>query len=319
MIPTKRCVPFLIFLWIFIALGGIHHGSAQTHRSGLDLGINLYRAGKWSEAAWELRRSQMEAANPGQLAESLYWISLTEFSLGEYAAVLRDINDLQRIAPAGLRINNILYYKGRSLYYLERHNEALVLFRAYANFLDRSGPNTPGALVQKSVLAYWIGECLFSLGQQDQAVEQFTSVVNARPRSEKYEAAFYRIALIRQNKIQAEILDMLNWSYDEYLKNVEEYRQREEAYDKTIDAYRTQVDRILLDASQRTELEAEIARYQKLLAEAEAQIHILETSLNNAGKTSVSSGTGPGTEDNLRRIRELKASAERLRNDLNPR
>ncbi|MFP3042575.1 tetratricopeptide repeat protein [Treponema primitia] len=309
----KRNAGFLLFLLIFTALAGIQRGTAQVHRASLDQGISLYRAGQWSEAALQLRRSQMEAANRGQQAESLYWLSLAEFSLGEYAAALRDINELQRIAPAGLRIDTVLYYKGRILYYLNRYDEALGMFRVYNDYINRSKRNIPAVLSQKSVLAYWMGECLYALGQQDLAASQFTRVVNARPRSEKHEAASYRLAMIRQTKIQGEILDMLNWSYAEYLRIVEEYQQREKAYDETINAYRKQVDGMLAEAAAKPEPETERARYERLLAESEAQKQALEIKLQETEKAAA---RDPRPDPNVQRIRELKASAEKLRSEL---
>jgi TolA-binding protein len=263
----------------------------------------------------------MEAANAGQLAESLYWLSLAEFSLGEFEAALRDISELQRIAPAGLRIDNILYYKGRSLYHLNRHEEALRVFRVHAALLERSGIKSPQALSQKATLAYWIGECLYSLGQQDQAAELFDRVVKAKPRIEKYEAASYRLAMIRQNRLQAEILGMLDWSYSEYLRLAGEYQQREAAFNEIIAAYQQQADNALGDAAHNAGLEARIAEYRRLLNDAEERMRILEARLSEAEKMEQNLPVAPlvpGQEDAVLRVRELKAEAERLRNSLMP-
>jgi tetratricopeptide (TPR) repeat protein len=314
----QRAWFFLILIFLIAPLGP-QNAAAQVHRSRLEQGVGLYRGGYWTDAVLELRRSRMEAANAGQLAESLYWLSLAEFSLGEYDAALRDIGELQRIAPAGLRIDDILYYKGRSLYYVNRHEEALTVFRLYAALLERSKIDTPQARVQKTTLTYWIGECLYSLGRQDQAAELFAQVLNARPRIEKYEAASYRLGMIRQNKLQAEILGMLDWSYSEYLRMVGEYQTREAAYNETIAAYRQQVDGILADAAHKAGLEELVMEYQRLLNSAEERIRILEVRVSEAKKAVQgvpAPPLAPGQEDALWRVRELKAEAERIRNGL---
>ena len=345
--PMKRSSWFFLCLLFFAALAGLHHASAQVHRSRLDQGISLYRAGYWADAALELRRSRMEAANAGQAAESLYWLSLTEFALGEYEAALRDIGELQRSAPAGLRIDNILYYKGRSLYYVNRHEEALGVFRLQEALLERSRIDTPQARTQKMTLAYWIGECLYSLGQQDQAAELFSRVANAKPRIEKYEAASYRLAMIRQNRLQSEILGMLDWSYSEYLRLAEEYRRREAAYSEAIAAWQryaaapapAPVDGasapapapapasspapapVPPDTGHRAELEASVREYRLLLDEAEERIRLMELRLSKVEQASQDSSAtplAPGQEDAIRRIRELKAEAQGLRNALMP-
>jgi tetratricopeptide (TPR) repeat protein len=281
----KQSAGFLLFLWFFACLTGIQSGFAQAARTRLDQGITLYRAGQWNDAVQELRRAQREAVNPGQQAEAIYWLALTEFALGEYETALRDINETQRIAPAGLRIDDIFFYKGRTLYYLKSYEDALTQFKTYDNIL--SYQNTPGAHVQRSVLAYWMGECYYALGRQDQAMTQFTQVISTRPLGEKHEAAAYRLALIRQTKTQTEILDMLTWSYTEYIRTVEDYQSR--------------------------------------LAEAETRIQTLEGSLTDVAKAAGAERNVPdpvpepvldSSPDAIQRIRELKAAAEKLRSEL---
>jgi TolA-binding protein len=341
----KRSSWFFLFLLVIAMLTGLRNASAQAHRSRLEQGISLYRAGYWTDAALELRRSRMEAANTGQAAESLYWLSLTEFALGEYGAALRDMGELQVIAPAGLRIDNILYYKGRSLYYVNRPEEALAVFRLQEALLERSRLDTPQGRAQKLTLAYWIGECLYSLGRLDQAAELFSRVANAEPRVEKYEAASYRLAMIRQNRLQAEILGMLDWSYSEYLRLAEEYRRLEAAYNEVIAAWQRQAAAAPaptpvpapvpaptpvptpdyspvsapVDAGHRAELEARVSEYRLRLNEAEERIRSLELRLGRAEEASPDSfPLAPGQEDAIRRIRELKAEAQRLRDSLMP-
>jgi tetratricopeptide (TPR) repeat protein len=261
-------------LCLFACLIAAPRGAAQSR---LEQGINLSRAGQLADAVMELRRSLGEAGETGQLAAALYWLSVTEFAMGEHAAALRDINELQRVAamglPAGLRMDDIIYYKARALYYLERPEDALPLFRSYDDLLALQ--NRPGTQAERTALTYWIGECQYTLGQMDQAEAQFTLVVNARPVSEKHEAASYRLALIQQNKTQAELMDMLDASYTEAQRMSEEY--------------------------------------QRLLDEAGAQIRALE----DRQAVPPPPSSPPGPEDTIRRIRELKESAERLRRELN--
>jgi TolA-binding protein len=283
----KRRACFLCcHLWIFACLIGIQGGFAQTHQTRLDQGVRLYRAGQWADAAAELRRSRQEAVGSGQLSASLYWLSLTEFALGEYEDALRDINELQEAAPAGMRMDDILFYKGRTLYYLERPAEALPIFRSYGDALNRT--TTPGTEAEKIVLAYWIGECLFALGQSEQAAAQFTLVVNSRPRSEKYEAAIYRLALIEQEGVARELLDTMNLNYTEYQEALEKYRHR--------------------------------------LAEAELQIRTLEADRDDSAKMpgaeqnepaiDASSRNPSAAAETIQHIRELKAEAEKRRDGL---
>jgi tetratricopeptide (TPR) repeat protein len=312
----KRSVRFFLFFIFFAMSVGLHNIVAQAYQSRLEQGIRFYRDGNWTDAALELRRARMDAVNSGQLAESLYWLSLTEFSLGEYEAALRDINEMQRIAPAGLRADNILYYKGRSLYHLDRYEEALEVFRLYEGILGRSRNDAPRTQSQKATLTYWIGECLYALGQQDQAAELFTRVVDTKPKIEKHEAASYRLIMIRQNKLQEELLGMLDWSYSECLRLEEEYRNRETAFNETIAAYKKQMNNSSGDPAYTAELETGLAEYRKLLSNAEERIRILEARLSETETVKQDISAPPlaaGQDDTIRRIRELKAEAEKLR------
>jgi TolA-binding protein len=319
----KKRPSFLLFLWMFICLIGLDPAVSQARRSRLQAGIALYGEGKWTEAVIELRRAQAEAANAGQRAEALYWVSLAELAAGEYAASVRDMDELLRIAPAGLRIEEIPYHKGRALYYLGRYDEAIVLLKSYMDTLDTPGFNLSGDDSRKSAALYWIGECLYALGRLDEAEGMFLLIAEQYPQSAKYEAASYRIALINQKKIEAELLNILQWSHEESLKTVEEYQRRERSYDQAIIAYQKRIAEMLRD-NRVAELESANAEYRRRLAEAEAQIAALEADLREAGNISAAReapprtpvpDTPPGSDQSLR-ILSLKASALEVRNEL---
>jgi tetratricopeptide (TPR) repeat protein len=317
----KQSACFFLLPLFFALAAAPQNTAAQTYTSRLEQGLNLYRAGYWADAASELRRSRMEAANAGQSAEALYWLSLADFFLGDYAAALRDIDELQRTAPAGLRIDNILYYKGRSLYYLNRPEEALAVFRLYDSMLKRSRINTPRFAAQQTTLAYWIGECLYMLGRHEQAAELFAGVISAKPKIEQYEAAEYRLAIIRLNKLQGEILGMLDWSYAEYLRLAEESLEREAAFNKTIAALQKQAGAASGSVTPvLAELETRVIEYQQLLDNTAERIRLLEAGLSEAEQAArnLSAPAGSEQEESIRRVRELKADAERRRRAINP-
>jgi chromosome segregation ATPase len=98
------------------------------------------------------------------------------------------------------------------------------------------------------------------------------------PQSAKYEAASYRIALINQKKVEAELLNILKWSHEESLKTVEEYQRRERSYDQAIIAYQKRIADMLKD-TRLADLESSNAQYRRQLAEAEERIALLEARL----------------------------------------
>jgi TolA-binding protein len=307
------------FLFFFVILTAAV-GTAYTQTSGLQAGIRLYGEGKWRDAVVELRRVQ--AAQPSQRAEAQYWIFLAELAAGEYDAAIQDIEELERIDPRGPRGAEIPYHKGRVLYYLGRYDEAVVLLKSYADGIDEVSLEDG---TRKAAALYWIGECLFSMGQLDRAFEVFTLVTDQYPQSVKFEAASYRIALINQKKVESELLTILKWSHEESLKTVEEYQRRERSYDQAIIAYQKRIAEMLKD-SRLAELENANADYQKRLADAEARIAALQASLTVAEDTIIALRTNrppqttvpsaaPGSDQTLRLL-SLKASALEVRNEL---
>jgi tetratricopeptide (TPR) repeat protein len=167
---------------------------------------------------------------------------------------------------------------------------------------------------------YWMGECLYSLGQLEAAQEFFLSIMNEFPYSVKYEAASYRVALISQKKIEAELLSILKWTHEESLKTVEEYQRRERSYDQAIIAYQKRIADMLKE-SRLADLETANTDYQRRLVEAEARIVFLETRLrdsnigvpgSNATDMVGSSPAGGGSS----RILSIRNSAQDVVNEL---
>jgi TolA-binding protein len=272
----------IILLGMFMT-GGV---MAQTRagNTGLQGGINLYGAGKWKEAVAELRRFHAETRDANQKAEALYWIALAELASGEYEASIRTMDELEGTAPLSQIRQEIPYHRGRSYYYLGRYDEAVVLFRAYSDSLNSGGTGDDVIAARKSAALYWMGECLYAMGQLEKAQEIFLLILEQYPQSVKFEASSYRIALIDQKKIEMELLSLLKWSHEESLKTIEEYQRRERSYDQALVAYQKRISDMLKDG-RLAELENANAEYQRRLSAAEERIAFLETSLRAAGRS----------------------------------
>jgi tetratricopeptide (TPR) repeat protein len=255
-------------LLIFLAAAPLL--AAQGLSPRLERGIALYGRGQWLDAAAELRRARIEAESPGEQGEALYWISLAEISAGEYEASLRDLDELLRINPGGRRSAEVPYEKGRALFHLGRYNEAIMQLSAYA------GRSTDPS--RKASALYWAGECLFSMGRLDEAEDIFSHLIDSYPQSVKYEASSYRLSLINQKKVEAELLKLLQWSHEESLKNMEEYQRRERTYDQALAASQKRITDMLKD-TRLEDLEKTNAQYREQLKSAEERIRFLENTL----------------------------------------
>ena len=283
--------------------------SGTSNNDSLKTGIALYGEGKFNEAADILQRL-------GPVPEALYWASLSELSAGNYNKSLAHLETLETVDPNGRWGMEIPYHRGRCFFYLGRQEEALASFTAFSNKISDSDSRKASSL-------YWQGESLYALGRLDDASGAFSAVIKNYPRSAKYEAAFYRLNLINQKKIEAELLGILKWSHEESLKSLEEYQEREKNYEAAIAAYSERINELIAISGEES---AMAGNYQDSLTMADRRIATLEASLAEAnallielgdsGIQGVPSRQYTDTERSLR-ILELKTAVLELINSLN--
>jgi tetratricopeptide (TPR) repeat protein len=276
----KPCIGILCVFLIVLPAGNAvsQTRGGQTKLSPqarLQYGVSLYGRGFWPEAVAELRQCYSETNDPAMKADALYWIAMTELAAGNYENSIKAMDELERVSPANTKYAEVPYHRGRVYYYLGRYDEAISLFRKY---IDSIAVDVPGESARKPAALYWMGECLYSLGQLDKAQDVFSLIVEQYPQSVKYEASSYRLALINQKKIEVELLSILKWTHEESLKTVEEYQRRERTYDQAIVAYQKKIAEMLRD-SHLAELEASNTDYRRRLIEAQARITALEQRL----------------------------------------
>jgi tetratricopeptide (TPR) repeat protein len=279
--------PYIGILCVFLAVLSAGNAVSQARdrqtklspQARLQYGVSLYGRGFWPEAVEELRQSYSETNDPAIKADALYWIAMTELAAGNYENSIRAMDELERVSPANTKYAEVPYHRGRVYYYLGRYDEAISLFRTY---IDSIAVDVPGESARKPAALYWMGECLYSLGQLNKAQDVFSLIVEQYPQSVKYEASSYRLALINQKKVEVELLAILKWTHEESLKTVEEYQRRERTYEQAISAYQKKIAEMLRD-SHLAELEASNADYRRRLIEAQARSTVLEQRLEEAG------------------------------------
>lgn len=303
----------LFAFFLFLVIQGFVISQTNDEHLPEDLlwlknGISLYGEGKFSQGLSELRKVSSESPHDYRRAEALYWIALAELQTGEYEASLADFENLEKIDPYSRRIPEIPYHKGRDYYYLGYFDEAITLLTAYAAAIPANPDGSLSAAnkAKKAGALYWIGECLFSMGQLDKASEIFANITENYPESPKYEASSYRVELINQKKIEGELLELLKWSHEESLRAMEEYQRRERSYEQALIAYQKRIAEMLKD-TRLSDLEKENARAKLELSAAEERIRILEEELKT--NSALSSGLND-------RLRAIKNSASRLEENI---
>ena len=303
---------------VLFAVGLLSVAASAQESAALSRGLELYRNGQWRDAIIAFRQTATAAA-PQEAAEALYWIALSELATGDYEASLRDLDELNRKKATFSQSQEIPYQKGRILYHLTRYDEAIQILKAFSEASKDEA--------HKSAASYWIGECLYALGRFDEARSVFSLIVEHYQGSVKYEAAYYRVALIDQKNRETELLKLLKWSHEESLRTVEEYQKRERSYEQAIVAYQKRIADMLKDTrladleNQAKQLNTRIASLEKDLNDAVARADqagkkneeltaMLEAS--KAGSTKVEPVAVPASKleaERLNRLLAVKADA----------
>jgi tetratricopeptide (TPR) repeat protein len=190
------------------------------------------------EAASHFRRAQEISRTNDDWAKATYWVILTELALGDYGSAVRDMDELDRIAPRSVFARDMGYHRARAYFNQGYFEDALVYFK---RFNDSIAYNNAESSDRKAASFFWMGECLYSMGQFDEAEKFYLWVVTQFPYSPKVEVSNYRIDLIRQKKIEAELLALLRWSHEESLKTSEDYQRRIRTYENTLNAYQRRI------------------------------------------------------------------------------
>ena len=233
---------FALFLFCFLLLAAVvstaQNGNQSDYSRRFNNGAQLYEHSRWGEAAMEFRRAQETAANMNDWSQALYWVILSELANTDYGSALRDMDELQRNAPNSNFNRDMLYHRARVYYNQGFFDEALLLFRHYADSVTDANRETAD---RRAAAFFWMGECLYSMGQFDEAENFYSWVITRYPESPKIEAASYRIDLIRQKKVEAELLALLQWSHEESLRTSEDYQRKIRTYEYTLNTYQRRI------------------------------------------------------------------------------
>jgi tetratricopeptide (TPR) repeat protein len=216
---------------------------AQQNRNSQYLSIfqegsRSYGEMRMFEAAAQFRNAQEISKNANDWAQATYWVILTEMAMGDYGSAIRDMDELDRVAPKSSFARDMVYHRARAYYNQGFFEDALLCFKRY-NDSVQAGDNE--AADRKAAAFFWMGECLYSMGQFGEAEKFYSWVIAKYPNSPKFEVSGYRIDLIKQKKIEAELLSLLRWSHEESLRNSEENQRKIRTYENALSAYQRKI------------------------------------------------------------------------------
>lgn len=199
-------------------------------------GLDAYARSDWSTATLSFKRA---LSIPGAGSEPLYWLIMSELGSCDYTAALSDINSFKKSFPKEARIADITYQEGRVLFLMGRHESSIQTLYTFISQWP-SHELIPSAY-------YWIGENLYTVGRFEEARSIFSLILSSWPQAVKREAAWYRIAQIKQNTKEEELLKLLKMSHEESLRVIEDYQRREKTYEQAIIAYQKRISDMIKD------------------------------------------------------------------------
>jgi len=231
-------LPFVLLLLISANFAGAQESAQSQFARRYQNGTQLYRMSRFKEAAVEFRRAQETARNANEKSAALYWVILSQMAFSDFGSAVKDMEELQRIAPNSAYARDMLYHRGRVYFNQGFFEEALFFLNRY----NQSTTDTDKqAADRRAASFFWMGECLFALGQFEEAEKFYAWVIAKYKTSPKVEAASYRIDLIKQKKIEAELLALLQWSHEEALRTSEDYQKTIRTYEYTLNMYQKRI------------------------------------------------------------------------------
>ena len=201
-------------------------------------GSALYNYSRFNEAAIEFRRAQESAVNTEDWSRSIYWVIISQLAYSDFGSALRDMNELQKNAPNSTYARDMVYHRARVYFNQGFFEDALSLFNKYNTSTSDTDQETAA---RRAAAFFWMGECLYAMGQLEEAEKFYAWVIGKYPYSPKIEAAAYRVDLIKQKKIEYELLALLQWSHEESLKTSEDYQRTIRTYEHTLNVYQRRI------------------------------------------------------------------------------
>ncbi len=250
---------------------------SQIHTNDFNSGIVKYQEEKYSEALSTFRQILLDPQYRNYHGDAYLWIGKTLIAENRFEDAERNIEFFLSNYPNNSNYPEGLYQRGRILFFSMRYESAIVAFSEFTS----QYPDHPFA----ANAYYWTGEALFHTGYLDQAEKLFLIVISEFPKSYRVEAARYRLSVINLSRREQELLNLLQWTQEEYLHYIEGFRTEELEYQEAIRLYQAGAApdssglaaRELEELLRRiTQLESENTRLRQLNNEQREFVRVLE-------------------------------------------
>jgi len=218
-----------LLLGLVLVIFSVSALGAQETDAKLQEGKSLYLQGRYEQALTILRDILLNPNAQSSFGEASFWIGknlMAEARLEEAAKAfelfIANYPDNANQAEAVYQIGRIYFLQGE-------YQKAL---QTLARFIEKY-PQSP--LIANAY--YWSGESLYAAARLDEAKDLFNLLIQKYPESSKLEAAKYKISLITLKKREQQLLELLKWSHQENIRNLEDFRSRELEYEDALRNY----------------------------------------------------------------------------------
>ena len=265
--PKKLLLMFVLSL----ACGSAFLSAQSSGQAQLRQAVTTFGQAQYDQSLRLFRNIILDSSLGRYHGDSYFWIAKSYLALRQYDDASRNLEFFLSEYPDHSHYPEGLYQRGRLLFLQTQYETAIQVLEGFITKYQES-PFTANSY-------YWIGESLYALGHFDEALEIYELVVDDFPTSFKVEAARYRVSLIELKERERELLKLLKWSHEEYLRALEDFDRRERSYEQALIAYQRTIrgyedgtsdaTRVTLLEEQVTSLQEQITSYQAQLAEVE--------------------------------------------------
>lgn len=217
----------LIFACLILIVQPVFAGNALNDE--FLFGLELFKEARYEQSIRLFQAVLDDPKSDDLHGDASYWLSRSYLESGDLVSSSQYLDDfLMNYSSHGLNIPG-RYYKGRILFMQEEYDKSIHYFSSFLT----SYPNSP----YYANSLFWIGESLYFLGRFDEAGEIYSSLLEKYPRSVKTEASRYRLSLIEYRYREEELLKLLQWSHEEFLKSSGDYEQKEKEFNQALAVY----------------------------------------------------------------------------------
>jgi tetratricopeptide (TPR) repeat protein len=260
----KALLPVAILALSLCSLQAI----AESSNSASDLkeGIDQFRNAQYDKAILFFHNVILDPGAGVQKPAAYLLIAKSYMAVGKLTDAEHNLEFYLATYPGAADYEEASYQKGRLLFLQQEYESAVQFLQSFI----RAYPKSPFV----SSAWFWIGESMYGLGMLDDAQAVYQKVVTEYQASAKLEAAQYKLSLIQLRKREVELAKLLKWSHEEFLKNVEEYQNREKAYVQAIEAYQKRLAGANSDEDRKVmaDLQQQLARKTDEAAQLAAQL-----------------------------------------------